>query len=241
MVSHPQPLTNCPPLLALERVSRVYSKSDCAALSDLTLQINHREYLAIMGPSGSGKSTLLHLISGLDFPTSGKVLFEGREYLNARDWASLRARRIGFVFQAFNLLPALTAEQNIEVAMIGLVRSSRKRRNRADELLYRVGLEWRRKHLPGEMSGGEKQRLSIARSLANSPDLLLADEPTGNLDSQTSKGILELLEDIHAKLGTTLVIVTHDKEIARRVERVVMIRDGRITSDRQEGSKDSWF
>ncbi len=237
MVTPPSFSLKSPPLVALEGVSRVYSKGRCSALCDLSLTIERHEYLAVMGPSGSGKSTLLHLISGLDLPTSGRVLFEGREHLKPWEWALLRARRIGFVFQAFNLLPTLDAGQNIEVAMIGVTRSAGKRRQRAKELLSRVGLAGRLKHLPGELSGGEKQRLAIARSLANSPDLILADEPTGNLDSRSSSEILELLEDIHSREGTTLVIVTHDKEIARRVGRVVMIKDGRLVpAPNEEGS-----
>jgi putative ABC transport system ATP-binding protein len=219
-----------PPLVALEQITRNYSKGQCTALYEVTLSIEPHEYMAIMGPSGSGKSTLLHILGGLDLPTSGRVLFEGNEYLTRRQWAQVRAKRIGFVFQTFNLLPTLTAEQNVEIPMLGIIKKAGDRRQRTMTLLSRVGMSGRLKHRPPELSGGEKQRLAIARSLANSPDLVLADEPTGNLDSKNSMEILDLLEDIHAREGVALVIITHAREVARRVKRVVTIRDGRIIS-----------
>jgi putative ABC transport system ATP-binding protein len=221
-----QPLVS---LVTLEKISRIYSKGHCTALSDVSLSIDHKEYIAIVGPSGSGKSTLLHIIGGLDRPTSGRVLFENIEYLTRRHWARIRATRIGFVFQTFNLLPTLTAEQNLEIPMLGLISKAKDRRQQTAELLSRVGMIDRSRHRPNELSGGEKQRLAIARSLANSPDLVLADEPTGNLDSKTAMEILDLLEDIHSREGVALVIVTHDQEIVRRVKRVIRIRDGRIS------------
>ena len=216
------------PLIALQQVSRFYPSGLCNALCEVTLTIKHHEKIAIVGPSGSGKSTLLHILCGLDRPTRGRVLFEGREFTGARSWAEVRARRIGFVFQAFNLLPTLTAEQNVEVPMYGIVRSAKKRRVRALQLLARVGLSARACHRPNELSGGEKQRLAIARSLANSPDVILADEPTGNLDSKNAAEILQLLEDIHSTEGATVVVVTHDFEISRRMSRVIALRDGRV-------------
>ncbi len=219
-----------PPLIVLEQVSRIYPKGQCTALEDVSLTIAHHEYLAIMGPSGSGKSTLLHICCGLDQSTQGRVLFEGLEIRNRQQWAHIRAKRIGFVFQAFNLLPTMTAEQNIEVPMLGVIPKAFDRRQRAKDLLSQVGLEKRSRHHPTELSSGEKQRLAIARSLANSPDLILADEPTGNLDSKTSSEIIALLESLRAKEGLTLVMVTHEKEIARRVDRLVKIKDGRILS-----------
>jgi len=223
-------MTDPTPLIALEQVTRIYSKGQCVALNEVTLSIEHHEYIAIMGPSGSGKSTLLHILCGLDHPTSGRFFFEGNEYQTRRQWARVRAERIGFVFQTFNLLPTLTAEENVEVPMLGVVKQARERHQRSIELLTRVGMAGRLEHRPSELSGGERQRLAIARSLANSPDLVLADEPTGNLDSKTSLEILDLLEDIYSREGVTLVIVTHDGEIARRVNRLVTINDGRIVS-----------
>jgi ABC-type lipoprotein export system ATPase subunit len=219
------------PLLRTEHVSRVYETGRCVAIREASCAIAEHEYVVIMGPSGSGKSTLLHLLCGLDRPTSGRVLFEGREPPTAGAWARLRATRMGFVFQAFNLLPTLTARQNVEVPMFGVVPRAQDRSRRAAELLVRVGLEPRSAHRPGELSGGEKQRLAVARSLANAPDVVLADEPTGNLDSHTAGEILDLLEDIHHREGATLVIVTHDPAISRRARRVLTLKDGSIVSD----------
>jgi putative ABC transport system ATP-binding protein len=224
-------MSDHPPLITLEQISRIYSKGQCTALNEVTLSIEPHEYMAIMGPSGSGKSTLLHILGGLDHPTTGRVLFEGHEYLTRRQWARVRAKRIGFVFQTFNLLPTLTAEQNVEIPMLGIIKKTGDRRQRTSALLSRVGMSRRSRHRPPELSGGEKQRLAIARSLANAPDLVLADEPTGNLDSKNSLEILDLLEDIHSREGVALVIVTHDREITRRADRVVTINDGRITSN----------
>ena len=218
------------PLVVLDAVSRVYAKGHVAAARDVSLAIARGEYVALMGPSGSGKSTLLHLMSGLDRPTTGRVLFEGREPASTRDWTRLRSRRIGFVFQAFYLLPTLTAIENVEVPMFGVEGRADERRRRALALLTRVGLAERAGHRPGELSGGERQRVAIARSLANSPDAIFADEPTGNLDSQTSASVLALLADIHANEGTTLVVVTHDLDIASQASRIVRIRDGRVQS-----------
>ena len=217
-------------LLSLQDVSRVYEKARVTALHGVTLSVARGDCMALMGPSGSGKSTLLHLLCGLDRPTSGRVLFDGREPRSGRDWARLRAERIGFVFQSFNLMPTLTALENVQVPMFGVQRSARDRERRALGLLERVGLADRARHLPGELSGGERQRAAIARSLANDPDVVLADEPTGNLDSKTSAEILGLLAEIHAREGTTLVIVTHDADIAAQANRIVRILDGKIQS-----------
>ena len=221
-------------LIFAESVGRIYPRGQSVALRDVTFSVERGEYVAVMGPSGSGKSTLLHILCGLDRPTRGRVFFEGREPQTAGEWTRLRARRIGFVFQAFNLLPTLTARQNVEIPMFGVVARLRERIRRAEELLDRVGLKERAGHRPTELSGGEKQRLAIARSLANAPDLILADEPTGNLDSTTSDEILDLLEDIHCRDGGALVIVTHDQAIARRAKRKCLMKDGRIVSDQSD-------
>lgn len=218
-------------IASLEQVSRFYDDGRVIALCDVTLGISRGESLAIVGPSGSGKSTLLHLLCGLDRPTQGRVFFEGIEPGSAKEWTDLRSERIGFVFQAFNLLSTLTALENVEVPMFGVKRRAEDRRQQAADLLARVGLAERTHHRPSELSAGERQRVAIARSLANSPDLILADEPTGNLDSKTSAEILNLLGDIHVNEGTTLVVVTHEREIASRVSRVVRLVDGWIVSD----------
>ncbi len=215
------------PILSLDRVSRVY-RAGVAALSEVTLSIKRGEHVAITGPSGCGKSTLLYVLCGLDQPTSGRALFQDQEPSSHREWARLRARRIGFVFQAFHLLPTLTAAENVEIPMFGVERDSGARRERALSLLSRVGLAARVGHRPGELSGGECQRVAIARSLANGPDVILADEPTGNLDSATSSSILDLLSGIRDRDGTTMVVATHDTVISSRAERVVRLLDGRI-------------
>jgi len=215
-------------LIIAERVSRKYTTGRCMALRDVSFRVERNEHVAIMGPSGSGKSTLLHLLCGLDRPSTGCVLFEGKELRTRAEWAAVRARRIGFVFQAFNLLPTLTARQNVQVPMFGVIPKAQDRLRRADELLARVGLSERAGHRPTELSGGERQRLAIARSLANSPDVILADEPTGNLDSHTSQEILDLLADVQSREGTALVIVTHDSAVAQRAHRISHLKDGRM-------------
>jgi len=215
------------PVLALDDVRRVYGDGRVHALDGVSLAIARGECAAIMGPSGSGKSTLLHVLSGLDRPTSGRALFEGREP-RPGEWDRLRAERMGFVFQAFHLLPTLTAAENVEVPMFGTARSRREREERARELLRRVGLADRLTHLPRQLSGGECQRVAIARALANDPDLLLADEPTGNLDSKSSAEVLDLIFGIHAREGTTLILVTHEPAIAERAGRIIHLLDGRL-------------
>jgi len=214
-------------ILSLENVWRVYDRGRLAAVADVTLSVARGEHLAVRGPSGSGKSTLLHLACGLDRPTRGAVLFEGAEP-SPGQWRRYRARRIGFVFQSFQLLPTLTARQNVEIPMLGVVSGSRKRRMRTEELLEQVGLADRAGHRPAKLSGGERQRVAIARGLANSPDLILADEPTGNLDSHSAAEVLDLLEDLRRRRGAALVVVTHDITVATRAGRTMHMLDGRI-------------
>jgi putative ABC transport system ATP-binding protein len=216
---------------ALENVSRSYDGGRVVALRELTLSIERGAAVAIVGPSGAGKSTLLHLMCGLDRPDRGRVLFDGSEPRSAREWTRLRSRRIGFVFQSYNLLPTLTALENIEIPMIGVIGSAEERRRRAADSLALVGLANRAKYRPNELSGGERQRVAIARSLVNRPDLILADEPTGNLDVKSSAEILDLLFGIHDTEGTTLAIVSHDRAVAARASRVVDLLDGQIISD----------
>lgn len=218
------------PVVAVDHISRSYDHGRVTALHDVTCAIFPDEYVAIVGPSGSGKSTLLHLLCGLDRPTQGRVFFEGQEPTSVSHWAALRARRIGVVFQAFHLLPTLTAQENIEVPMFGVVPRARDRQRRAVELLERVGLAARARHRPFELSGGERQRVAIARSLANTPALLLADEPTGNLDSRTAADIMHLLYDVHMRSGDghTLVVVTHNLHVTERSDRLVQLVDGQL-------------
>jgi len=190
------------------------------------------EFIAIMGPSGSGKSTLMNVIGCLDRPTSGSYLFETRDVgsLSDDELALLRNRKIGFVFQTFNLLPRFTALKNVEVPLIYSGVSSRDRRERAKPLLEQVGLADRMDHKPTELSGGQQQRVAIARALINNPPLLLADEPTGNLDSRSGEEILNILIDLN-KRGVTVIIVTHDQNVAARCKRIINLKDGRIIRD----------
>ncbi len=222
-----------PPLIRTEGLSKVYRTGAVAftALTDVNITIAAGDYIALTGPSGSGKSTLMHLLGCLDTPSQGRVIFQGRDTgtLDDTALAALRNRSIGFVFQNFNLLPRLSAQANVELPMIyaGVSRSERARR--AAELLAMVGLENRRNNRPGELSGGEMQRVAIARALANRPALILADEPTGNLDSRTGAGVMKLFDEL-AAAGNTIVLVTHDAAVAGHAGRQIRICDGRICS-----------
>ncbi|MBC7228448.1 MAG: ABC transporter ATP-binding protein [Thermoflexales bacterium] len=207
--------------------------AEVRALNGLTMTVARGEFVAVMGPSGSGKSTLLHILGALDRPTSGEVWVDGQNLARIRDLDTFRARTVGFVFQLHNLIPTLTARENVEVPMMGQPVSRRERRRRAEELLERVGLRDRMNHLPNQMSGGERQRVAIARALANRPALLLADEPTGNLDSQSGAEIVALMRELNRDLGTTIIVVTHDPSVARRTDRILLMRDGRIVGERR--------
>jgi len=219
------------PLAELADVARVYDAGRVVALRGVSLRVAPGASLAVVGPSGSGKSTLLHLLGGLEAPSRGRVLFDGREPVGPRAWSRLRARRIGFVFQAYHLLPALTAWENVQLPMLGVVAGAAQRAKRARALLERLGLAKRLHHRPAALSGGERQRVAIARSLANDPDLVLADEPTGNLDSAASAEILDLLLEVRAERGAALVLVTHDEVAAARAERVVRLVDGAVAGE----------
>ncbi len=217
-------------LISLKNISKLYNGGQIKALDNITLSILQGEFVSIVGPSGSGKSTLLNIMSGLDKPTKGEVFFKNNKINSNKDWIDIRSKKIGFVFQKFNLLPTFTALENVEIPMFGVVNSSKKRRLKATELLCQVGLKDRLNHYSSELSGGEQQRVAIARSLSNSPDIIFADEPTGNLDSETSKSIIRLLLDIHLKFNRTLVIVTHNNEIAKLSNRTIHILDGEIVN-----------
>ena len=202
------------------------------ALRGVSLEIRRNEYVAIMGPSGSGKSTLMNMIGCLDTPTGGEYWLSGQEVSRMRDdaLARVRNREIGFVFQTFNLLPRASALHNVELPLVYSGVASRERRERAMEALDRVGLGDRMDHRPNDLSGGQRQRVAIARALVNRPALLLADEPTGNLDSTTSEEIMSVFSDLH-DAGQTIVMVTHEPDISAMAERVVVLKDGRVESD----------
>ena len=214
------------PLLQTRGAKKSYDDGRVQALRGVDVSIDAGEYIAISGPSGSGKSTLLHLLGGLDSPTEGEVLFRGTP-LAASDLDTYRSQQVGFIFQAFHLLPTLRAVENVQVAMLSVSGGS-NRAERATALLEEMGLKDRMQHFPNELSAGERQRVAIARALANSPTILLADEPTGNLDSVNSANIMEILRGIQQQRGMTLVIVTHENEIALSAPRHIRIRDGKV-------------
>lgn len=216
------------PLLRISNVSRTYDDGKVRALVDVSLKIQSGEYLAIMGPSGSGKSTLLNLLGAIDQPTSGEIVFEGRSLAQETDLDRFRAATLGFVFQSFYLLPTLTALENVQIPMFETSLGPKQRVAKAAELLHLVGMSHRAGHLPGKLSVGERQRVAIARALANDPKLLLADEPTGNLDSAAGNTVLDLFDRLHRERGLTLVVITHDAQVAARAQRTIWIRDGRL-------------
>lgn len=218
-------------MIRMRKIRKIYStgKVEVEALRKIDLEIDENEFVSVMGPSGSGKSTLMNLMGCLDTPTSGEYFLDGQkvENLSPNELAEIRNQKVGFVFQSFNLLPYATAFENVEVPLIFAGVSSRKRRKRAEELLEQVGLKDRADHKPTELSGGEMQRVSIARALANQPRLILADEPTGNLDSVSGKEIVDLFEDLWRQ-GHTIIVITHDNEISTRTKRIIKLRDGMI-------------
>jgi len=219
------------PLLRTERLFKTYPDGQVNALVDVSLSIRRGEYVAIMGTSGSGKSTLLNLLGALDQPTSGAVFFDGQPLSAIPDLDRFRSQKLGFVFQSFFLLPTLTALENVQVPMFEGPLNARQRIAKADELLHLVGMSHRIKHRPAQLSVGERQRIAIARALANDPVLLLADEPTGNLDSRTAAEVLDLFAHLHRDKGMTIVLVTHGLEVAERAERILRMRDGRTCAD----------
>jgi ABC-type lipoprotein export system ATPase subunit len=222
-------------LIEARSLQRDFDGGCVKALRGADFTVPEGEFVAIVGPSGSGKSTLLQLLGALDSPTAGEVFFRGQPLSSLRDPAGFRARVIGFVFQSFHLLPTLTALENVQVPMFEMPWPRGERRRRAAELLEAFGLGDRMKHLPVKLSGGERQRVAIARSLANEPELLLADEPTGNLDSESAARVLDLLQQIHVQRHMTLVVVTHDADVARQAQRTLRMLDGHIIADTGRG------
>jgi putative ABC transport system ATP-binding protein len=209
----------------------VYEDGNITALVDVNLEIRPGEYIAIMGPSGSGKSTLLNLVSGLDRPTHGEVYFEDIPLSQPGHLNEIRVNKIGFIFQAFYLLPTLTALENVQIPMFEGPLSAAGRRQKARDLLAAVGMAQRLNHLPSKLSGGERQRVAIARALANDPVLLLADEPTGNLDTATGDDILNLFDRLHNERRMAVILVTHSPEVGDRARRLIRMRDGRVIED----------
>lgn len=221
-------------ILRVESLKKYYGEGDnqVRALDDISFSIDKGQFVAIVGASGSGKSTLLHLIGGLDMPTAGKVFINDIDIYkqNETGLSIFRRRNIGFIFQFFNLVPILDVEENISLP--ALLDSEKVDKKYLDEIISMIGLEDRRKHIPAELSGGQQQRVSIARALINKPSIILADEPTGNLDSKNSKEVIELLKMTARKYNQTLILITHDSKIAEQADRVITISDGRIESDK---------
>ena len=220
-------------ILESRRVTREYrmKAETVRALSEVSVAVERGEFVAILGSSGSGKSTLLNLFGGLDRPTGGEILFDGQSLapLSSWDMSRYRLRSVGMIFQSFNLIPTMTARENVSLALAFAGLSKSDRRKRSLELLDRVGLSQRADHLPSELSGGEQQRVSIARAIANEPQVLLADEPTGNLDSNRAAEVMDLLDEMRQRDGKTIVLVTHDHELANRyANKIIRLKDGKV-------------
>ena len=216
------------PALEVRNLSMTYDEGRIEALRGVDLSIAAGEYLAITGPSGSGKSTLLHLLGGLDIPTGGEVIFKNSRLGSAIDLDTYRSQYVGFIFQSFHLMPTLRSVENVQLPMLGTNRKGFDRAERAQALLKEMDLEHRSQQYPNQLSAGERQRVAIARALANEPEILLADEPTGNLDSVNSARIMEILTGIQKQRGMTLIIVTHENDIAHAAPRRIRIRDGKV-------------
>lgn len=221
-------------MIEIRNLTKIYKMGDTEvrALDGISMSIAEKEFVAIVGPSGSGKSTLMNILGCLDVPTEGSYILDGQEISKCNDnqLAEIRNRKIGFIFQNFNLLNKLDAIENVELPLIYIGVSSKERKAKAIEALKNVGLEQRVHHKPAELSGGQQQRVAIARALVTNPPFILADEPTGNLDSKTGREVLQMLKDLHSK-GNTIVLITHDDSIAKEAERIVRIKDGKIVMD----------
>ena len=224
-------------MIELENIKKIYSlgEEEVRALDGLSLNVMEHEFVAIVGASGSGKSTLMNIIGCLDTPDEGKYYIDGQDVtsLSERELATMRNRKIGFIFQQFNLLPKLTAYETVELPLIYQGVTAKERRERVETALERVGLIKRVHHRPNQLSGGQQQRVAVARALATRPSLILADEPTGNLDSRSSRDIMNLIHELHEQ-GNTIILITHDEGIARQAERQVRIMDGKIVSDTRD-------
>ena len=227
----PSPSEAKAPLLEIDNVRREFDEGQVLALRGVNLTIQEGEYVAIMGSSGSGKSTLLSLLGALDTPNSGEIRYRGQSLSSYPELGQFRAKHLGFIFQSFLLLPTLTALENVLVPMFEMPWSRPERQRRAAELLEAVGMGHRLNHMPEKLSGGERQRVAIARSLANEPSILLADEPTGNLDTQNAAQIMDLLRSVHHQRQNTMILVTHDPAIAKTADRIITMRDGQVVED----------
>jgi ABC-type lipoprotein export system ATPase subunit len=228
--------TNKTPLVETRDLTRIYGDGEeIRALDGVSLKVKRGELITVMGPSGSGKSTLLNMIGALDRPTDGEVFIDGQDLAKIRNKDTFRAKTVGFVFQLHNLIPTLTARENVEVPMMGQMGLSARRR-RSRELLELVDLGDRMRHLPNQLSGGQRQRVAVARALANNPLLVLADEPTGSLDTEAGRALMGLLREINRSQGTTFIAVTHDPAVARQTNRVVVMADGKIVREDIIGS-----
>ena len=220
-------------ILRVENLTKVYGKgeNEVRALDDVSFSVNKGEFIAVIGPSGSGKSTLLHILGGVDRPTSGRVLMDGKDVYaqNEEQLAIFRRRQVGLIYQFYNLIPVLNVTENITLPV--LMDGQKVNRDRLKELITTLGLTGRENHLPNQLSGGQQQRVSIGRALMNAPAVVLADEPTGNLDSKNSKEIVDLLKISNEKYGQTLIVITHDESIALQADRIISIDDGKITRD----------
>ena len=220
-------------ILRVENLTKIYGKgeNEVWALDDVSFSVNKGEFVAVIGPSGSGKSTLLHILGGVDRPTSGRVLMDGKDVYaqNEEQLAIFRRRQVGLIYQFYNLIPVLNVTENITLPV--LMDGQRVNRDRLSELITTLGLTGRENHLPNQLSGGQQQRVSIGRALMNAPAVVLADEPTGNLDSKNSKEIVDLLKISNEKYGQTLIVITHDESIALQADRIISIDDGKITRD----------
>ena len=220
-------------ILRVEKLTKIYGKgeNEVRALDGVSFSVNKGEFIAVIGPSGSGKSTLLHILGGVDRPTSGRVLMDGKDVYaqNEEQLAIFRRRQVGLIYQFYNLIPVLNVTENITLPV--LMDGQKVNRDRLKELITTLGLNGRENHLPNQLSGGQQQRVSIGRALMNAPAVVLADEPTGNLDSKNSKEIVDLLKISNEKYGQTLIVITHDESIALQADRIISIDDGKITRD----------